>query len=157
MSARCERREPRSRDDRGETLLELVVSMAVIGVAVVAVVGGLSTSIFMSDLHRKQATAGAAVRDYAEAVQSTVISAGYTPCAAATRYAATTVGFAAPTGYQPVVVSVRYWSSGGWQTTCSSDSGLQQVTIGVSNGTKVDERLTVVVRRPCRVEDPLCA
>jgi hypothetical protein len=50
-------------NDRGETLLEVLIAVVIIGVAIVAIIGGLVTSVLMSDVHRKQATAGSAVRD----------------------------------------------------------------------------------------------
>ncbi|MDQ1740524.1 MAG: hypothetical protein QOE53_2176, partial [Pseudonocardiales bacterium] len=60
---------PESDRDRGETLLELLIALAIMSIAVVAIVGGLVAGIAMSDIHRKQSTAGAAVRDYAENVE----------------------------------------------------------------------------------------
>ena len=46
-------------DDRGETLLELLIAVVIMGVAVVAVVAALVNSVQLSDVHRKQATAAA--------------------------------------------------------------------------------------------------
>ena len=56
--------------DTGETLVELIIAVAIMGIAVVAIVGGMATFILMSDVHRKQASAGANVRNYAEAVKA---------------------------------------------------------------------------------------
>ena len=47
--------------DRGESLIELLVAVVILGTAVVAVVGGLGTALMMSTLQRKQAEA--ALRD----------------------------------------------------------------------------------------------
>ena len=47
--------------ERGESLLELMISVTILGVAVVAVVAGLGTAVLVSDAHRKQATAGAEI------------------------------------------------------------------------------------------------
>jgi type II secretory pathway pseudopilin PulG len=68
-------------DDRGESLIEILVAVLILGLTVAAVMGGLLTSVKVSDLHRKQATAGADVRSYAESVTRAVASpGGYKTC-----------------------------------------------------------------------------
>jgi prepilin-type N-terminal cleavage/methylation domain-containing protein len=147
--------------DRGETLVELLVALSIMGIAVVAIVGGLGTSVMMSDIHRKQATAGAYVRDYGEAIQNMVAATGYATCATATTYQSPP-GFAVPPHYTASVVDVRYWVdlpaghpptlvAGDWQPTCSADSGLQRLTVQVeSEDHRAREQLVVVVRKPCK-------
>ena len=44
-------------DERGETLVEMLLAVAIMGIAAVALMAGLTTSVLMSDIHRKQATA----------------------------------------------------------------------------------------------------
>jgi type II secretory pathway pseudopilin PulG len=144
--------------DRGESLLELLVAVAILGTAVVAVLGGLATGIRMSGLHREQATAGVAVRAYAEAIQNSIASNGYVSCAGESAYAAP-AGYTAPTGYTASVVaqSMRYWSGTAWQTTCTTDQGLQQLTIQVASPQQgAAERLVVTVRRPCGPTEAVC-
>lgn len=136
--------------DRGETLVELLITIVIMGITVVAVVGALMTSIQMSDIHRKQATAGTVARDYAETVDRYVGSTGYAGCAAPSAYSPSTVGFAAPSGFTASVASVRYWSGTAWTSTCSSDLGLQQVTVQVaSDDARATESSVLVVRKPC--------
>jgi Tfp pilus assembly protein PilV len=55
-------------DDSGASLLEVLVAVVLLAIAVTAVVGGLLTSITVSDVHRKQTTAGADAQDYAETI-----------------------------------------------------------------------------------------
>ena len=143
-------------DESGESLLELLIAVAIMGIAVVAIMAGLVTSVLVSDVHRKQATAGTAVRDYAEAIQTSVAADHYVPCADAASYKpdALTPAFSAPSGFTPIVVagSVRYWNGSSWQTSCSiaSDLGLQQLTVQVTSAdNRATERVTVVLRRPC--------
>jgi type II secretory pathway pseudopilin PulG len=143
--------------DRGETLLELLIAVAIMGIALVAVIGGIGTSILMSDIHHKQAAAGAAVRDYAEAVQNKVALGGYVACASAATYGSP-AGFSVPAGYTKSVVagSMRYWDGSAWQTTCP-DKGLQRLTVQVaSDDGRASEQVVVVVSKPCRLSDPLC-
>jgi type II secretory pathway pseudopilin PulG len=136
--------------DSGETLLELLIGLAIMSIAVVAVMGGLLTSITVSDIHRKQSTAGAAVRDYAENVEKYVAGTGYTACAAPSAYAPGTVGFSAPAGYAASAVTVRYWSGTAWTTGPCTDLGLQELTVQVaSSDTRASERLVLVLRKPC--------
>lgn len=136
--------------DRGETLLELIIAVAILGIAVVAIVGGIGTSILMSDIHRKQATAGAYVRDYAEAVESFVAAGNY-DASATPNYTPTKISFAPPGGFTASVTSVRCWND----TTkifgsCAANGGVQQVTLKVATNTdtRAAESLVVVIRQP---------
>src|SRR5665648_518952 len=105
-----------SSNDRGETLIELIIAVAIMGITVVALVGGIATTILMSDVHRKQATAGSYVRSYAEAVQ-TYVAAGNFDATTSPNYGASPVlnphtweQFTAPNiGINAPVVSVRCW------------------------------------------------
>jgi type II secretory pathway pseudopilin PulG len=136
--------------DHGETLLELLIALTIMSIAVVAVVGGLLSGVAVSDIHRKQSTAGAAVRDYAESIEKYVSGAGYTACAAPSVYAPGTVGFTVPGGYTAAPVSMRYWSGTAWTTSPCTDVGLRELTIQVaSSDTRATERLVVVLRQPC--------
>ncbi len=146
-------------DDDGATLLELIVAVVIMGITVVAVLGGLMTSIQTSDLHRKQATAGTYARDYAETVNRYVAAGNYAPCAGHANYAAAFATVPVPSGFKDPVASVRYWdpawtagsAASPWVSSCttSSDVGLQQVTVQVeSTDGRATETSVVVVRRP---------
>jgi type II secretory pathway pseudopilin PulG len=153
---------PRQRagDDRGETLLELIVAVVIMGIAVVAIVGGITTSVLLSDMHRKQATAGGAVRNYGEAVEKYVASTGYVNCASSGSYAPGTVGFTAPSGYVASANPVRYWNdtSRAFSTSCATDGGVQAVALQVrSSDNRATETLTVMIRKPCRPTDGACS
>ncbi|MFC0629039.1 type IV pilus modification PilV family protein [Kribbella deserti] len=143
------------RNERGESLLELMIAVALMGVALVALMAGVATTIIVSDTQRKQATAATTVRDYAEALQAYVGDGNYRNCA--TTYAVP--GFAPPPGFTARVVpgSVQYWTGLLWLPLCLPDSGLQRLKVVVSSADgRVEERLDLVLRKPCRVEDPLC-
>jgi Tfp pilus assembly protein PilV len=137
------------RGDRGETLLELVVAMTIMAVGVVAVTGGITLALLVSDVHRKQAVAAAYARDYAEAVESAVAGGGYQAnCSPA--YPATV---AVPSGFSPpVVTAVSFWNGSAFPPTCSvaGDQGVQRLTVRVSSSDgRAAESLVLVVRKPC--------
>jgi type II secretory pathway pseudopilin PulG len=147
-----------ARDDRGDTLIELVLAVAIMGVVMVAVLGAVVTAVVMSDTHRDQATAGAAARNYAEAIQTMVAGGGYVDCAGESAYAAPG-GFSVPTGYTASIVSgsMGYWDDADWQTTCTTDRGVQRLTTEVhSDDDRASERVVVVLRKPCRQDQALC-
>jgi len=143
-------RAPRAANQAGETLIELLMAMSILGTAVVALVGGIGTSIVMSDIHRKQATAGAVVRTYAEAIQSGVTTSTkpYVDCANVSAYASP-AGFTQVGGYTATVVAVTYWSGTAFATTCSSDEGVQKLALRVSSAdAKAVETLELIIRDP---------
>jgi type II secretory pathway pseudopilin PulG len=56
--------------DRGETLLELIVAVAVLGVCAVAIGAGIALSVHTSAVHRRQALADSWLHDAAETLQT---------------------------------------------------------------------------------------
>ena len=46
------------RPDRGETLIEVLIAIAIIGITAAALFGGISAGIFSSTIHRHQTIAG---------------------------------------------------------------------------------------------------
>jgi prepilin-type N-terminal cleavage/methylation domain-containing protein len=145
-------------DERGETLVEMLLAVAIMGIAAVALMAGLTTSVLMSDIHRKQATAGTTVRDYAEALQKYVAEGHYVDgCGSPAPYALG--AFADPAGFQHSVVagSIRYWNGTAWQSSCTTDKGLQKLTVKVASADgRASEQLVVVLRKPCGLGDDLC-
>jgi len=152
----------RSAKERGESLLELLIAVAIMGIAVVAIMAGLTTSILMSDIHRKQTAAAAGVRTYGEALENYIAGSGYTTCAGASTgtsgpYAASTVGYSVPSGYSVTATAALSWTGSAWGT-CSTDSGLQKVTLRVvSSDSRASETLDVILRKPCRSTDGVCS
>ena len=59
-------------DDRGVTLVELLITIAIMAIAVLAVVGAVATLLMGTATHRSSATADTIARDYAEAVRVAV-------------------------------------------------------------------------------------
>ncbi|WP_164512434.1 prepilin-type N-terminal cleavage/methylation domain-containing protein [Nocardioides baekrokdamisoli] len=146
----------RPTDDHGETLIELLVAVVIIGIGAIAILGGFEFSIKASVLGRNQATSDAYVRTLAEKIQNTLNTSGtYKTCASATQYLTASVKSVLPTGFTATSTAAKIWNGSGWTSTCSAatDTGVQLVVLTVtSTGTGVhqaNEKLTVVLRKPC--------
>lgn len=115
------------RSEEGTTLVELLVAISILGIAFTAIVGGLFTSAVTSDAIRKQAAAAASLASYAEAVKADP----YLACA--TTYPGT--GFTLPAGFTKGAVAVAYWNATSltFDATCTTDPGLQRVTLSLTS------------------------
>ena len=155
----------RANGDRGETLIELLVTITIMGILFVAVMAGTATSISMSDFQRQAGTAEGVIRAYAERV-SDPTDVPYVDCQSvtATTYTAPT-GFVLPpnnlpsnTDWTASVTSVVPW----WGTphtfngTCpaagaGAENGLQQITLQVQSKAgknQATESVVIVKRKP---------
>ena len=92
------RRWPRSwvRPEAGDTLIEVLVAMVIMGIAFVIIVGGIGTAILGSNLQKQQAGADVALRTAAEAMP-------YQPCPA-TYVPGSVPGF-------DLTATVNYWNT----------------------------------------------
>src|SRR4051794_38013316 len=107
-------------DERGETLLELVIAIVILGVCVVAIGSGIAVSVKVSGIHRDQSTAGAFLHNYAETLQA---PSAYAPCtSASTPNYVTNLSLAPPGAFQSPTATVTYWNNStsqfGTTTTC---------------------------------------
>jgi type II secretory pathway pseudopilin PulG len=147
------RRWRRMRLDRAETLIEVLVTVAILGVSMVAITGGISTSIITSDIHHKQAVAGTVLVNFAEAVEL----APYVTCPSArtTYVTATLIGATPPSGYTLAIVSTtanpfEYSNtSGTFASSCpvGGDGGLQRMWLQVSSNDGRDVETVQLVKR----------
>jgi hypothetical protein len=119
--------------EAGETLIELMLSVALIGIAVVTIVAGLTVAITASDHHRKHSTAETLLRRSAEQIKSRdtlyIKRAG---CGGAGQYALPTP----PAGYSITITEVAFWNGAnpaGFSTTCPAsdavDPRVQRITL----------------------------
>jgi len=151
---------PDVRAEDGFSLVELLVTIVIVGVTFSALLGGLFTTITVSSLHRKQASADSVARSAAEWIKDSVATP-YTNCAAAGAYSFS--GLPKPAGYSVAIRSVEYWdgttpvagtpysldSHLGPSCPGSGDKGLQRITIDVtSSDGQVSEFVQVVKRVP---------
>jgi Tfp pilus assembly protein PilV len=138
-------------DDAGETLVESLITMIVISIAILAIVGAVATVIASSQMHRSQADAQAALRNWAEALTN----AAYHPCATPGDFNPVKPDLTS-LQFTPLVTAVTYWdrSQARFVNTCpSSDTGIQKVSLEITVPRQIypsfTQSLDVIVREPC--------
>ena len=131
-------------DQRGETLVEILVTIAVVGITLTGILGGIALAVSSSGDQQGRATAETVLRDEAEALANA--SVAYVPCATTSSYQPS---YTPPTGWSASVTTVRYWDGktpAGWVASCPApDAGLQRLTLAATDG-KVTETVDVVKR-----------
>jgi Tfp pilus assembly protein PilV len=141
-------------DEAGVSLIEAVIALFVLATAVLALIGGLGTSIVATDSQRKDVTADAVVRSWADKLQA----AGWQSCAtpATGGYSAASLGVTVPPKFAaPEIVSIDYWNGDSPATYgpgCSADTvtdTAQRVTLAIhSSDLRGSARVQVVKRKP---------
>jgi type II secretory pathway pseudopilin PulG len=63
----------RSRDQAGETLIEILLVVIILGIASVALIGAMSTTVVASDAHRRLSDTEVVTRAYGEAIKNLVL------------------------------------------------------------------------------------
>ncbi|MDX6243727.1 MAG: hypothetical protein QOE76_1450 [Frankiales bacterium] len=134
--------------DRGETLLELIVAITILGICVVAFGTSIALGAQISDRHRRQADATTYVRNYAELIDSYVAAGHYSSCAVADAYSPGLVGLAMASNYVASQTAGLTYAGGAWGA-CTTDNGAQQLTLTVSTtDNRGSEQLVMVIRTP---------
>lgn len=130
--------------DAGFSLVESLVTIALIGIAIVGIMGALGTATTASDLQARQADADAALRSGAELIKSQA----YVACPLVPSYDPSS----ATTAPQMTVtlVSVEHWDGSAFQSACPvTDGGFQRITIeAASTGGTFERSLQFIKRRP---------
>lgn len=137
-----------ARSDHGSSLIEVLVSVVLLGTAVVGILTGLASVITASVTHRSVADAQATLSASSDAL--TAANAAWYPCD-------TDVDLAS--AYQKdlaerlpdsavEVTDVQYWNGNNFASTCMSDMGerLQLVTVSATVGGRT--RQIDIVKRP---------
>jgi type II secretory pathway pseudopilin PulG len=134
----------------GETLIELLVALAIMGIAIVVLLGGMTTSLTTSSEHRTHADAEVVLVDAIESLKDQARNP-YVPCATGSSYSATS-GVSLPAGWTAATVnySVSYWDgANAFVGSCAADNKLQKLTVTVTDpSSKVVESLSTYKRNP---------
>lgn len=143
----------RTRAEAGETLIELMVAVLVMGLAIVAILAGITTMITTSAYHRGSVRAGNEATTIAELIQGAPYEC---PGTYATAYAPP--AYTKPTGYTVTVATPKYLDSrttstptfGRTTCTAATDQGLQSITVTVRanrSGRNATESVTIVKQK----------
>jgi prepilin-type N-terminal cleavage/methylation domain-containing protein len=137
----------------GFSLVEILITVAIVGITFTAILGGLITTITASAYQRKAATADTIVRSAAELVKDSVRNP-YANCAGSGAYSL--AGLSVPAGFSVTIQGVKYWNwdgqpvPGGYAvkfTSNCSDHGMQQISIqAASSDGQATETLQVIKR-----------
>jgi type II secretory pathway pseudopilin PulG len=162
------------RGEAGETLVEILITVAIVGIGVVTIMGAIWTALRVADYHRKTTNADVVLRNFAEAMQEKSGTFQYKPCATLTGANAypTYTPVAPdtdhhPATYQATITKIEYltgYTAGNdptWQNSTSGcpgggDQGAQRITLkvdGPTNDPQVRGVETVtIVKRDARGE-----
>lgn len=119
------------RSEAGFSMVEILVTIVIVGVTFAAILGGIVTSITVSALQRNIATADAVARSAGEWVKDSVHNP-YAPCGSVGAYSLS--GLSVTSGTSVAITHVEYWTGSvptpadyvpGFQSSCPSpDNGM---------------------------------
>jgi prepilin-type N-terminal cleavage/methylation domain-containing protein len=129
-----------ARCESGFTLVEVLVAVAIMGIAVVGIMMALATMINVSSVGRSLANVDQVARKYSESMTA----ASYTSCASS--YSSVTL----PSGYSfSSGPTITYWNGDNpptFASSCSSDKGVQRVAASVREQSSGQTSNVVVVK-----------
>lgn len=144
-------------DERGETLLEILITVVILGIAFVAILGSMGTSTAASGTHKRQVEANALLVSAADRLKSQA-ETPYVSCAtpATASYVTSIQSVSLPTGAivtpsSLTITAVNYWNGTDFASTNTCQDAVtprireQQITIRAASG-NVTESLTIVKR-----------
>lgn len=109
---------PRATGDAGESLIEVLLAIMLMGIAFAAALGGMRVGLVGSAVHRSQATAETVLLSAMEKVKS---ESTYKTCAVANDAAyLPDAQSVVPDGWDAgtvTITSVQYWNGSGFQST----------------------------------------
>jgi type II secretory pathway pseudopilin PulG len=157
MKTRCKASVVR---DVGETLLELIITIAILGVTVPALIGSVLVAVDSSSQDRRIVQAQQMLTSWSETIAKANTDATYGPytlCPAPTYYATGTFAPtpALPSGFTASVVAIDYWKQtplpGSFQS-CAADEGVRRlrlrITVNAALYPTFNVERYVLVRKP---------
>jgi type II secretory pathway pseudopilin PulG len=150
--------------EAGDTLIEVLIAIAILGITVTALLGALVTTITSASEHRSLASLDTTLRSYAEQLKYDVqlqgTSSWFTQCANVSSSPPQYQGHTVTPANQPpnvhysvVILGIKYWNDATnmFDTNCSAPgdrSGFQLVTFQATAPNGLTEPLSVGVRTP---------
>ncbi len=137
------------RTDAGETLVETLVAIALLGIASTAVIGSVTMGVRAATMNVGNGTNQNLARNWAEQIEAMP----YVLCAQTTAYQYVVPPVPLPTGTTLTITQIRYWDGGDYVTTTgcvgSSDKGLQKIALRAqsTNSMGTQQFPLVIVKR----------
>lgn len=142
--------------DRGDTLVEIIIALAIISLTVVALLGALVTSLATAGVHRSLTNLDTVLRSNAEEAKYLIElqpSAWFQDGASwtSTTYNGNAIPFSTPSGYTVVIASIAYWDIATGQfdptyTVPEDTTGYQLLTLKATAQSGVSETLSIGLR-----------
>jgi Tfp pilus assembly protein PilV len=126
------------RSEHGSTLIEVLISVVVLGLAITALLGGMTTTVGTSSIGGQRADAETILTSAGEAVRDPNLNP-YACNPNVPAYSTVGPGTASPpSSAWKVNLSLSYWDGAQWQSIGSSTppppcGALQKITINVTN------------------------
>lgn len=142
-------------NDTGESLVELLITIVVIGIAVPALIGAVLLAIDSSSQDRRQAQAQGLLTSWSERiVEQTSDATAYGSCPSLTKYAIAPYALSPlPAGFHASVQSVQAWSGAAFGGCADPDSGIRllrlRMHVDAALYPSFDLDQYVVLRKPC--------
>jgi type II secretory pathway pseudopilin PulG len=147
-----------ARGQAGESLLEIIITIMIMGLAIPAVVGAVMAAVGSSSQDRRQVQAQQLLTSWSETIAKANTDGtygAYGACPPASNYATGVFAPAGvPSGFSVSVVSIDYWDSttssfGG----CPADKGVRRLRLRVDVNASLYPSFAmdryVIVRKPC--------
>jgi prepilin-type N-terminal cleavage/methylation domain-containing protein len=161
--------QARNRDERGDTLVEMLITIVLVGIVAAAILGSLMIAMRSSTTHRYLSTDDTLARSALEAIKNQVetpqgSSNKFVDCttnsnaivAAWTNPGPTQISLPSQAGYTVAITGAACWdpNDNEFDTACSplpktcNPSGLVLVTVSVTDPTNYTLSQSTVVRNP---------
>lgn len=152
-----------TRDEKGDTYIELLIAVVIIAFSVVAILGALTTSITSSAEHRSLSVEDTLLKSYMETAKYQIQlqpTPDFMPCATVSTYTTGAKSIVFTNSYAPTytvaITQVKYWNGTAFVSTCSNtlgqpnqNNGIQLITVTAGNTqSNVSGDLSTVVRDP---------
>jgi type II secretory pathway pseudopilin PulG len=148
---------PGKRSEAGDSLVEVLVAIVIIGLTATALLGALATSLTGSAEHRSYASIDTVLKSYAETAKYDIQLQPTTPwfadCASTTTasYNGHPLPSSPPAHYTVGLASIQYWNgvTMSFDTACgvNDHTGYQQLTFTATGPNGFTQSMLVSVRR----------
>jgi type II secretory pathway pseudopilin PulG len=135
-------------DDDGDTLIEVILAVAIVAVTAVALIGSVLTSITSSGEHRTLTLNDTYLKTYADSAAQQIQRQNgplFQKCAPSYNIATPST---IPSTYTIGISSIQYWNGTAWVASCPGGDPAQLITVAVTSPTQITTSLAFAVRDP---------